>query len=91
MLDTPTLIRVALEALGGGSQEKLPAPGPDELKRMYALMHMGRVLDDKAPNYLKQAIGCPITHPVPATMGFNWPWDSLFAQARITCSPTTAI
>lgn len=57
MLDTPTLIRVALEALGGGSQEKLPAPGPDELKRMYALMHMGRVLDDKAPNYLKQAIG----------------------------------
>lgn len=28
-----------------------------ELKRWYQLMHMGRILDDKAPNYLKQAIG----------------------------------
>ncbi len=57
MLDTPTLIRVALEALGAERQEQLPALGPDELKRMYGIMHMGRVLDDKAPNYLKQAIG----------------------------------
>jgi 2-oxoisovalerate dehydrogenase E1 component len=29
----------------------------EELKRWYQLMHMGRILDDKAPNYLKQAIG----------------------------------
>ena len=29
----------------------------EELKRWYGLMHMGRTLDDKAPNYLKQAIG----------------------------------
>lgn len=33
------------------------APGAEELKRWYQLMHMGRILDDKAPNYLKQAIG----------------------------------
>ncbi|MBK8793605.1 MAG: 2-oxoisovalerate dehydrogenase [Holophaga sp.] len=32
-------------------------PDATELKRWYGLMHMGRVLDDKAPNYLKQAIG----------------------------------
>ena len=57
MLDTPTLIRVALEALGAQSQEALPDLAPGELRRMYGLMHMGRVLDDKAPNYLKQAIG----------------------------------
>src|SRR5512140_3678033 len=29
----------------------------EDLKRWYQLMHMGRLLDDKAPNYLKQAIG----------------------------------
>ncbi len=57
MLDTPTLIRVALEALGAGGQAKLPTLESDDLRRMYSLMHMGRVLDDKAPNYLKQAIG----------------------------------
>ena len=29
----------------------------DTLRTWYRIMHMGRVLDDKAPNYLKQAIG----------------------------------
>jgi len=29
----------------------------DTLEAWYRTMHMGRVLDDKAPNYLKQAIG----------------------------------
>ncbi|HZU53402.1 MAG TPA: thiamine pyrophosphate-dependent enzyme [Holophagaceae bacterium] len=33
------------------------APSTAELGRWYGLMHLGRVLDDKAPNYLKQAIG----------------------------------
>lgn len=33
------------------------APGAAELREWYRLMHLGRVLDDKAPNYLKQAIG----------------------------------
>ncbi len=33
------------------------APTRDELRRWYALMHLGRVLDDKAPNYLKQGLG----------------------------------
>jgi 2-oxoisovalerate dehydrogenase E1 component len=34
-----------------------PAPDRETLKHWFRLMHMGRVLDDKAPNYLKQAIG----------------------------------
>src|SRR5512141_608409 len=29
----------------------------EELKKWYALMHLARVLDDKAPNYLKQGLG----------------------------------
>ena len=33
------------------------APTRDELRRWYALMHLGPILDDKAPNYLKQGLG----------------------------------
>ena len=57
-MDTPTLVRTALNALVGEPEED-SEPGPDhkELARWYGLMHMGRVLDDKAPNYLKQALG----------------------------------
>lgn len=33
------------------------APDPERLRQWYRTMHMGRILDDKAPNYLKQAIG----------------------------------
>lgn len=33
------------------------ALGPQVLRDWYRTMHMGRILDDKAPNYLKQAIG----------------------------------
>ncbi len=29
----------------------------EEVRKWYALMHLGRVLDDKAPNYLKQGLG----------------------------------
>ena len=44
--DTAELIH---PALAGVSRE--------ELKKWYALMHLARVLDDKAPNYLKQGLG----------------------------------
>jgi 2-oxoisovalerate dehydrogenase E1 component len=33
------------------------SPSPAELKRWYRLLHLGRTLDDKAPNYLKQGLG----------------------------------
>jgi 2-oxoisovalerate dehydrogenase E1 component len=32
-------------------------PRKEQLKRWYGLLHMGRTLDDKAPNYLKQGLG----------------------------------
>lgn len=50
-MDTPTLVRAALQAIGN------EAPSHEDLLRWYGLMHLGRLLDDKAPNYLKQAIG----------------------------------
>ncbi|MBL8113842.1 MAG: 2-oxoisovalerate dehydrogenase, partial [Acidobacteria bacterium] len=33
------------------------APSREDLGRWYGLMHLARVLDDKAPNYLKQGLG----------------------------------
>ncbi len=51
-METPTLEKAASAAAAQG-----PHPDRNELKRWYGLMHLGRVLDDKAPNYLKQAIG----------------------------------
>jgi 2-oxoisovalerate dehydrogenase E1 component len=33
------------------------APTRDELRRWYTLMHLGRYVDDHAPNYLKQGLG----------------------------------
>ena len=57
-MDTPTLVKAALNALVGEQEGEMESsPGPQELARWYGLMHMGRVLDDKAPNYLKQALG----------------------------------
>ena len=57
-METPTLVRTAVDALVGGLEETVePAAANVELKRWYGLMHLGRVLDDKAPNYLKQALG----------------------------------
>lgn len=52
MLDTPTLVKATLNALDGHE-----GPSHEDLSHWYELMHLGRILDDKAPNYLKQAIG----------------------------------
>ncbi len=35
----------------------MPEVSREELKKWYGLMHLARVLDDKAPNYLKQGLG----------------------------------
>ncbi len=51
-MDTPTLVTAALSALNGDS-----GPSREDLCHWYELMHLGRLLDDKAPNYLKQALG----------------------------------
>ena len=51
-MEAPTLEKTAPVMADQGLN-----PDRNELKRWYGLMHLGRVLDDKAPNYLKQAIG----------------------------------
>ncbi|WP_306589931.1 thiamine pyrophosphate-dependent enzyme [Geothrix sp. 21YS21S-4] len=52
MLDTPALVKAASNA-----PDDHASPSHEDLCRWYELMHLGRLLDDKAPNYLKQAIG----------------------------------
>ena len=38
-------------------EPRLAGVSREEVRKWYALMHLGRVLDDKAPNYLKQGLG----------------------------------
>ena len=38
-------------------EPRLPGVSREEVRKWYALMHLGRVIDDKAPNYLKQGLG----------------------------------
>jgi 2-oxoisovalerate dehydrogenase E1 component len=40
-----------------GSARTEVSPSKDDLRRWYTLMHMGRYIDDRAPNYLKQGLG----------------------------------
>jgi 2-oxoisovalerate dehydrogenase E1 component len=90
MLDTPTLVKAALNALDG--QE---GPSREDLCHWYELMHLGRILDDKAPNYLKQAIGWSYHAPcaghdgiqLAAGLAFRAGRDFLFPYYRdlLTC------
>ena len=40
-----------------GRDQRFAGVSREEVKKWYALMHLARVLDDKAPNYLKQGLG----------------------------------
>ena len=90
MLDTPTLVKAALNAPDG-----LTAPSHEELCHWYELMQLGRLLDDKAPNYLKQAIGWSYHAPcaghdgiqLAAGLAFRAGQDFLFPYYRdmMTC------
>ena len=90
MLDTPTLVKAALNALDGGE-----GPSREDLCHWYELMHLGRLLDDKAPNYLKQAIGWSYHAPcaghdgiqLAAGLSFRPGRDFLFPYYRdlLTC------
>lgn len=90
MLETPTLVKAALHALEGQG-----APSREDLARWYELMHLGRILDDKAPNYLKQAIGWSYHAPcaghdgiqLAAGLAFRAGQDFLFPYYRdmMTC------
>jgi 2-oxoisovalerate dehydrogenase E1 component len=90
MLDAPTLVNVALNALDGHG-----GPSREDLCHWYELMHLGRLLDDKAPNYLKQAIGWSYHAPcaghdgiqLAAGLSFRPGRDFLFPYYRdlLTC------
>jgi len=90
MLDTPTLVKTALHALNGHED-----PSREDLCHWYELMHLGRLLDDKAPNYLKQAIGWSYHAPcaghdgiqLAAGLSFRAGRDFLFPYYRdlLTC------
>jgi 2-oxoisovalerate dehydrogenase E1 component len=40
-----------------GRETRVAGVSREEVRKWYALMHLARVLDDKAPNYLKQGLG----------------------------------
>ena len=40
-----------------GRDTRIAGVSREEVRKWYALMHLSRVLDDKAPNYLKQGLG----------------------------------
>ncbi len=45
------------DAVEVGREQRFAGVSREEVKKWYALMHLARVLDDKAPNYLKQGLG----------------------------------
>jgi 2-oxoisovalerate dehydrogenase E1 component len=56
----------------------------EELKKWYGLMHLARVLDDKAPNYLKQGLGWSYHAPCAGHDAIQ------LALGMTTSSPTAA-
>ena len=45
------------EAVEAGRDSRIGGVSREEVRKWYAVMQLGRVLDDKAPNYLKQGLG----------------------------------
>jgi 2-oxoisovalerate dehydrogenase E1 component len=45
------------EAAEAGRESRAAGVSREEVRKWYGLMHLSRVLDDKAPNYLKQGLG----------------------------------
>ena len=60
----------------------LLSPSREELRRWFALMHMARLLDDKAPNYLKQAIGWSYHAPCAGHDGIQIALGTTFRPGR---------
>ena len=58
------------------------SPSREELRQWYALMHLGRVLDDKAPNYLKQGLGWSYHAPSAGHDGIQVALGTTFRPGR---------
>ncbi|MCG3192004.1 MAG: 1-deoxy-D-xylulose-5-phosphate synthase [Thermoanaerobaculia bacterium] len=66
------------------SQDLLALLGPsrEDLKTWYALMHLARILDDKAPNYLKQGLGWSYHAPCAGHDGIQIALGTTFRPGR---------
>ena len=58
------------------------SPSREELRRWFALMHMARILDDKAPNYLKQGLGWSYHAPCAGHDGIQIALGTTFRPGR---------
>src|SRR5450830_1171636 len=58
------------------------APSRDELHNWYAVMHLGRILDDKAPNYLMQGLGWSYHAPCAGHDGIQVALGTTFRPCR---------
>jgi len=58
------------------------SPSREELRQWYRLMHMGRVLDDRAPNYLKQGLGWSYHAPCAGHDGIQVALGTTFRPSR---------
>ncbi len=61
---------------------KALSPSREELRQWYRLMHMGRVLDEKAPNYLKQGLGWSYHAPCAGHDGIQVALGTTFRPRR---------
>ncbi len=57
-------------------------PTVEELRNWYRTMHMGRVLDDRAPNYLKQGLGWSYHAPCAGHDGIQVALGTTFRPGR---------
>src|ERR1700682_5444037 len=58
------------------------SPSREELRHWYALMHLARILDDKAPNYLKQGLGWSYHAPSAGHDGIQVALGTTFRPGR---------
>lgn len=58
------------------------SPSREELRQWFALMHMARILDDKAPNYLKQGLGWSYHAPCAGHDGIQIALGTTFRPGR---------
>ena len=80
LLDSPSAS--AAGATATSSALAALSPSREELRRWFALMHMARLLDDKAPNFLKQGLGWSYHAPSAGHDGIQIALGTTFRPGR---------
>jgi 2-oxoisovalerate dehydrogenase E1 component len=82
--DPLLLVSPALSPAGASPTSALTllSPSHEELRRWYALMQMARILDDKAPNFLKQGLGWSYHAPCAGHDGIQIALGTTFRPGR---------